>query len=252
MRSNPNHPSVARAREARALAGVIAAGMLTGGVAFVLLAVAAGWITPRRAGAEGTAPATQSAAKPAAPATAKPTHAAAKPATAPATAKSIAPVASSTTPATGPAASAAKPAAPAAKSGKSVPGKTATPMPGAVVQSEHLDDQVAYQYNALGRRDPFQPLMGGEYVGADVGGDAPPDVGGLKVVGIVWGDADQFALVEDARGDSHILRRGDKVMNGYVETLKRDAMIVNLTLDGQSQEVRVPLTRKGDKSNASR
>jgi hypothetical protein len=85
-----------------------------------------------------------------------------------------------------------------------------------------------------------------------MGVGAPPDVGGLKVVGIVWGDADQFALVEDARGDSHILRRGDKVMNGFVERLNRDAMIVNLTLDGQSQSVRVPLTRKGDKANANR
>jgi len=34
---------------------------------------------------------------------------------------------------------------------------------------------VTYQYNALGRRDPFQSLIGGEFVGADVGGDAPPD-----------------------------------------------------------------------------
>ena len=237
MANNRNHPPVARAREARALAGVIAGGMLTGGVAFMLLASAAGWITPRSADAGASAvgqaePATKAAAKtPAA-------EVAAKPATPkPATAKV--------------AGQAANAPAPAAKSGKSAV-KVAAAMPGAVVQSEHLDDQVAYQYNALGRRDPFQALMGGEYVGADVGGDAPPDVGGLKVVGIVWGDADQFALVEDARGDSHILRRGDKVMNGYVETLKRDAVIVNLTLDGQSQSVRLPLTRKGDKANASR
>jgi hypothetical protein len=239
MANNRNHPPVARAREARALAGVIAGGMLTGGVAFLLLASAAGWTTPRSADAAAsaagtTAPATKAVAKAPAP------EAAAKPAPGKAgatAAKAGAPAANA--------------AAPAAKSGKSA-AKTATAMPGAVVQSEHLDDQVAYQYNALGRRDPFQALMGGEYVGADVGGDAPPDVGGLKVVGIVWGDADQFALVEDARGDSHIMRRGDKVTNGYVESLKRDAMIVNLTLDGQSQTVRVPLTRKGDKSNASR
>jgi hypothetical protein len=244
MRRNPNHPPVARARGARALAAVIAAGKLTGGVAFILLASAAGWITPGNA-AETAANTAASAA----PATAKTPETAAKPATAKPAAPTAKTAASSASPATSPAA--VKPAAPAPKSAKSV-AKSAAAMPGAVVQSEHLDDQVAYQYNALGRRDPFQPLMGGEYVGADVGGDAPPDVGGLKVVGIVWGDADQFALVEDARGDSHIMRRGDKVTNGYVESLKRDAMIVNLTLDGQSQTVRVPLTRKGDKSNASR
>jgi hypothetical protein len=126
------------------------------------------------------------------------------------------------------------------------PAGSVVPAPG------HLDDQVTYQYNALGRRDPFSSLLTGEYVGADMGANAPPDVGGLKVVGIVWGDADQFALVEDVRGDSHMLRRGDKVMNGYVETLRRDAVIVKLDVDGQSQMVSIPLTRKGEKTNANR
>ena len=41
-------------------------------------------------------------------------------------------------------------------------------------------------------------------------------------------------------------------MNGYVEALKRDAMVVNLTVDGQSQSVTIPLTRKGEKTNANR
>jgi hypothetical protein len=111
----------------------------------------------------------------------------------------------------------------------------------------HLDDHASYVYNALGRRDPFQPLIGSrEYV--DV--DAPPDVGGLRVVGIVWGTEDKFALCEDGRGNSLVLRRGDKVMNGIVDGLRRDAVIVNLTVDGQSQTVTIPLTRKGD-ANAS-
>jgi hypothetical protein len=116
----------------------------------------------------------------------------------------------------------------------------------------HAEEHVTYQYNALGRRDPFQSLVEGEWVGVDVGGDAPPDIGGLSVVGIVWGDTDRFALVEDARGNSYVLRRGDKVMNGVVEALKRDAMIVNITADGQSQSVTIPLTRKGEKANANR
>jgi len=112
----------------------------------------------------------------------------------------------------------------------------------------HLDDRLTYQYNALGRRDPFQSLMDGSFVGADVGGDAPPDPGGIKVVGIVWGATDQFALVEDARGNSFVLRKGDKVQNGYVEGLKRDGVIVNITAEGQSQSVVIPLTRKGDQN----
>jgi hypothetical protein len=111
----------------------------------------------------------------------------------------------------------------------------------------HLDEHLTYQYNALGRRDPFQSLVGGGFVGADVGGDALPDIGGLRVVGIVWGTDDQFAMAEDARGQSMVLRRGDKVMNGVVESLKRDGVVVNLTVDGQSQSVVIPLTKKGEK-----
>ena len=40
-------------------------------------------------------------------------------------------------------------------------------------------------------------------------------------------------------------------MNGVVEGLKRDGVIVSITVDGQSQSVTIPLTRKGD-SNANR
>lgn len=113
----------------------------------------------------------------------------------------------------------------------------------------HLDAHLTYQYNALGRRDPFNALVGGDFIGADVGGDAPPDPGGMKVVGIVWGANDQFAMVEDVRGNSYVLRKGDKVQNGYIESLKRDAVLVTVTSDGQSQTVSIPLERKGD-SNA--
>ena len=115
-------------------------------------------------------------------------------------------------------------------------------------QMAHLDDHLTYQYNALGRRDPFQSLVSGDFVGVDVGGDAPPDPGGIKVVGIVWGSTDQFALVEDVRGNSLVLRKGDKVQNGYVQALKRDAVIFSLTAEGQTQSVVIPLIRKGDQN----
>ena len=71
----------------------------------------------------------------------------------------------------------------------------------------------------------------------------------IKVVGVVWGATDQFALAEDVRGNSFVLRKGDKVQNGYVEALRRDAVVVNLTAEGQTQSVVIPLVRKGD-SNA--
>jgi hypothetical protein len=109
-----------------------------------------------------------------------------------------------------------------------------------------LDEHVTYQYNAIGRRDPFQSLINGEFLGHNEGGDAPPDPGGMRVVGIVWGATDQFAMVEDARGNSYVLRKGDKLQNGYVEALRRDAVVVVVTADGQSQQVVIPFVRKGE------
>jgi hypothetical protein len=115
-----------------------------------------------------------------------------------------------------------------------------------VTRVAHVDEHVTYQYNAIGRRDPFQSLISGEFLGHNEGGDAPPDPGGMKVVGIVWGATDQFAMVEDARGNSHVLRKGDKLQNGVVEGLRRDAVVIVVTADGQSQQVVIPFVRKGE------
>ena len=139
----------------------------------------------------------------------------------------------------------------ASSEGNSAPVVTAVPQNNvpAGANGVHMDEHLTYQYDALGRRDPFQSLVDGQFIGADVGGDAPPDPGGIKVVGIVWGATDQFALVEDVRGNSFVLRKGDKMQNGVVEGLKRDGVIVNITADGQSQTVVIPLmVRKGDQN----
>jgi hypothetical protein len=121
-----------------------------------------------------------------------------------------------------------------------------TPDAKSTAKLTQLDEHVTYQYNAIGRRDPFQSLLTGEFVGNDVGGDAPPDPGGMRVVGIVWGASDRFAMVEDVRGNSYVLRKGDKVQNGYVEALRRDAVVIVVTADGQSQQVVIPFVLKGE------
>jgi hypothetical protein len=172
---------------------------------------------------------------------------------APATPARVATAPAPAAPAPAPVAS-AQPATPAvrtaASSASGAPMVTAvTPNPASSRAGlAHLDEHLTYQYNALGRRDPFQSLVDGGFVGNDVGGDAPPDPGGLKVVGIVWGATDQFALAEDVRGNSFVLRKGDKVQDGVVEGLRRDGVIVSITAEGQSQSVVIPLVRKGDKN----
>jgi hypothetical protein len=248
---------------------IVTAGFLVGGTGAVVLREAGSWLSP--AGAE----AANAAAKPSATTTtttttttrstvgAKPangttvtTNTAAKPVTSVTVAavKGVATAAPTTSTVHAPAMPAG---AVVVASTHTVESATVRRLRGdtnakaATVQTTtQVEDQVHYQYNAIGRRDPFVQMVG-NFVGDDVGGDAPVDVGGIKVVGIVWG-ADSFALVEDGRGNSLILRRGDKVMNGYVEDLKRDAMVVKLTMDGLSQSVAIPLTRKGDQTHATR
>jgi hypothetical protein len=215
-------------------------------------------------------PAKTTAVKPATtPEAAKPADGKTAAAAKPATAKNAAPVAktepASKTPAK-PAADATKPAANTAADASKPGATTAAATRGTessavqrirasvanakVQTATPIEEHIQYQYNTLGRRDPFEAMVG-NFVGDDVGGDAPVDVGGVKVVGIVWG-ADSFALVEDGRGNSLILRRGDKVMNGFVEDLKRDAVVVRLNMDGLTQSVAIPLTRKGEQSNGTR
>jgi hypothetical protein len=154
-------------------------------------------------------------------------------------------------PAAEPAAPARRPGTRAASTGGSGTAlvTAVTPEPvGAASSAGRIDEHVTYQYNALGRRDPFQSLLTGEYVPDhdEAGNATPPDPGGMKIVGIVWGPTDQFAMVEDARGNSYVLRKGDKLQNGFVESLRRDAVVVNITADGQSQTVVIPFVRKGD------
>ena len=153
-------------RTFRPLAGLVAAGLLLGATTTLMLRTAADWASPQSAYAEAE----------------KSADAKAKPAAKTAEAK----------PAVTPKAVAKKPAAKA-------PAKKSKAKPATTQALTQVDDQVSYQYNALGRRDPFQSLVEGAYVGADVGGDAPPDIGGIQVVGIVWGARDKFALVDRGR-----------------------------------------------------
>jgi hypothetical protein len=235
----------------RAVIGIVAAGVFLGGVAAVVLCEAGAWMSPGGAeAATDTKAGVKSASVVKASETVKPSDAtaiAAKPQASNTAKKPVTPKREvAAKPATGTVTAAAHPVESLAV--RRIRGTAETPA--AIQTATQVEDQIHYQYNVIGRRDPFTPMVD-NFIGDDVGGDAPVDVGGVKVVGIVWG-ADSFALVEDARGNSLVLRRGDKVMNGFVEELKRDAMIVKLTVDGQSQSVAIPLTRRGDQSNASR
>lgn len=142
----------------------------------------------------------------------------------------------------------------------SIAAQLATPVPGAaragigVETPQALDSGVLfareqYIYSSGDRRDPFQSLLDGRFQTAD---DALVDVGDIHLVGIMWGVADKFALVEDSRGRGYVLRVGDPVVNGYISGISRTELQVVQNAFGDSQSISIQLKPKEGDTNATR
>lgn len=114
-------------------------------------------------------------------------------------------------------------------------------------EERHLLNREVYVYKTVGRRDPFASLLEGEF--ETTVGRPLLDVSSMKLVGIVWGTSDKFALIEDGRGHGHVLRVGDPVINGYVVGLTKTELMVRQTSYGDSQTVTIQLQRKEGTSN---
>jgi hypothetical protein len=96
-------------------------------------------------------------------------------------------------------------------------------------------------YQSYGKADPFRTLVDGKY--EQQNGGEIVDVNSAKLVGVMWGDSDQFALVEDGEGFGYILRVGDRVLNGRVVSIRKDRLTARLTLYGISNTVVLKLEK---------
>lgn len=105
---------------------------------------------------------------------------------------------------------------------------------GKVVLRENL-----YYYDAFNRRDPFRSLVDGSYNQSDRMDTV--NLSAVQLVGIVRGEVDRFALLEDASGYSYILRVGDRVHNGSVVSIGEDELVARVTNFGQTTTVRLRL-----------
>jgi hypothetical protein len=132
----------------------------------------------------------------------------------------------------------------AAKGAKHAPLTTSVQSLGA----RFMEQREQYVYNSLNRRDPYASLVSGSFEGEV--GTPLLDVSSMKLVGIVWGGADKFALVEDGHGHGFVLRVGDPVLNGYVAGLTKEELIVKQSSYGDTQTVTIQLQRKEGASNA--
>jgi hypothetical protein len=114
-------------------------------------------------------------------------------------------------------------------------------------EERHLLNREVYVYKTVGRRDPFASLLTGEF--ETTVGRPLLDVSSMKLVGIVWGTSDKFALVEDGRGHGHVLRVGDAVINGSVVGLTKEELMIRQSSYGDTQTVTIQLQRKEGSSD---
>lgn len=104
----------------------------------------------------------------------------------------------------------------------------------------------SYYYSAFNHTDPFRSLIVGDFVSEKK--MTPVDVGRVELVGVVQGDLDRFALLEDNKGFSYILRVGDSIKNGSVVAIGDKSMVARVTNFGQTRKFTLHLARaEGDK-----
>ena len=97
-------------------------------------------------------------------------------------------------------------------------------------------------YHTNGRRDPFLPLL---QIGAAYNAAALPDVGNLRLVGLLHDVEESWGLFEDANGFGYILRKGDPVRNGRLNKLTQSRAYFQLNEFGWSRSVELELEPEG-------
>ena len=96
-------------------------------------------------------------------------------------------------------------------------------------------------YQSYGRDDPFRTLVSGEFEQATA--SELVDINSAILVGVMWGQDDQFALVENGDGFGYILRVGDRVQHGRVVSIRKNSLTARVTLYGITSQVVLKLEK---------
>ncbi len=96
-------------------------------------------------------------------------------------------------------------------------------------------------YQSYGKSDPFQVLVGGDYEKTSV--SSLVDANSAILVGVMWGEDDRFALVEDGDGFGYILRVGDRVRNGRIVSIRKNSITARISLYGITNKVVLKLEK---------
>jgi Tfp pilus assembly protein PilP len=92
-----------------------------------------------------------------------------------------------------------------------------------------------FYYSGLGKRDPFASMLAGDF--EESGPDGLINIEQVKLVGVMWGDTDRFALVEDGEGYSYIIREGDRVRHGSIIRLEERRLVAQIHFFGMTRTV---------------
>lgn len=95
-----------------------------------------------------------------------------------------------------------------------------------------------YYYQAFNRRDPFRSLVSGEF---EEGEFELVDIYSVKLVGVLTGGLEKYAMLEDNNGYGYILKSGDPVRNGSVVSIGDRNLVARVTMFGQTTSVTLRL-----------
>lgn len=101
-----------------------------------------------------------------------------------------------------------------------------------------------YYYQAFNRRDPFQSLIDGEFEETEL---ELVDIYAVKLVGVLSGGMDKYAMLEDKNGFGYIVKAGDPVRNGSIVSVGEQTLVARLTMFGQTNSVTLRLEGKKGK-----
>lgn len=95
-----------------------------------------------------------------------------------------------------------------------------------------------YYYQAFNRRDPFQSLIAGKYEEAQTD---LVDIYKVRLVGVLSGGMEKYAMLEDNNGIGHILKVGDPIRNGSIISVAKRSLVARVTLYGQTSSITLDL-----------
>jgi len=95
-----------------------------------------------------------------------------------------------------------------------------------------------YYYKAFNRRDPFHSLISGEYeeTAAEL-----VDIYKVRLVGVLTGGMERYAMLEDDNGIGYILQAGDRIRNGSVVSVSPRSLVARVSMFGQTNSITLKL-----------